>query len=85
MKKDNKKTKTENRAISRFEGFFYRFVAWFPILVLPSLVWEMASAGDYAPAALIGVMHIILVFRFVTIAAEKSWFGGIFNRKKAAG
>lgn len=76
MKKDNKNkiTTTENQAVSSFEKFFYRYIAWFPILVLPALVWEMFSVNDYAPAGLIGVMHAVLVFRFVTIAGQQGWF-----------
>jgi hypothetical protein len=76
VKKDNKNkiTTTENQAISSFENFFYRYVAWFPILVLPALVWEMFSVNDYVPAGLIGVMHAVLVFRLVTIAGQQGWF-----------
>ncbi|WP_221793204.1 hypothetical protein [Oceanobacter mangrovi] len=81
MKQNNKNNKSENQAISSFESFFYRFIAWFPILMLPSLVWEMISSGDYAVGGLIGVMHAVLVFRFVTIANQQQWF----KRKKAAG
>ncbi len=84
MKKHNKKNKAENQAISRFENFFYRFVAWFPILTLPSIVWEMFAAEDYAPASLIAVMHAVLVFRFVTVAQQQGWFKRFFG-KKAAG
>ena len=46
---------------SRFEKIFYRYLAWFPVLVLPMLVVEMFKAGDYAIGGIIGVMHAILV------------------------
>ena len=70
----------KNPAISRFEKVFYRFFAWFPILVLPAMVWDMMVAGDYAMGGIIGFIHAILVFRFVTVVNVASWF----KRKDAA-
>lgn len=70
-------SKKENKAITSFETFFYRFVAWFPILVLPSLVWEMMNSGDWIGATLIGLMHAILVFRFVQVIAPQKWFNRV--------
>lgn len=67
--------KPENKAITSFENFFYRFIAWFPILVLPALVWEMMASGDMVSGGLIGLMHAILVFRFVQVVSPQSWFG----------
>ena len=59
---------------SRFEKVFYRYLAWFPILILPLLVVDMLKAGDYAVGGIIGVMHAILVFRFVQVVNVGSWF-----------
>ena len=79
VKKDEKKQqpeepKKENKAISNFENFFYRFVAWFPILTLPTLVWELFSSGDTMGGVLIGIMHAVLVFRFVQVVDVANWF-----------
>lgn len=70
---------TKNPAISRFESVFYRFFAWFPILVLPAMVWEMFSSGDYGMGAVIAFIHAILVFRFVTVVK----FPKLFKSKTA--
>ncbi|MFC3679294.1 hypothetical protein [Bacterioplanoides pacificum] len=75
MAEDNK-----NPAISRFESVFYRFFAWFPILVLPAMVWDMMAAGDYVMGGIIGFVHAILVFRFVTVVN----LPGLFKRKQTA-
>jgi fatty-acid desaturase len=69
------KTEKENKAITSFENFFYRYVAWFPILVLPALVWDMMAEGQTIPAVLIGLMHAVLVFRFVQVVNVAGWFG----------
>lgn len=74
-KNNDKPAKPENKAITSFETFFYRFVAWFPILVLPALVWEMLAAGEMVTGSLIGLMHAVLVFRFVQVVSPQSWFG----------
>lgn len=85
-KKTEKKVVSEapvedkNPAISRFEKVFYRFFAWFPILVLPAMVWDMMAAGDYAMGGIIGFIHAVLVFRFVTVVNVAGWF----KRKDAA-
>lgn len=68
----------KNPAISRFERVFYRFFAWFPILILPAMVWDMIASGDYVAGGIIGVMHAILVFRFVTVVN----IPGLFKRIK---
>ena len=77
-KSSNAKVKTDapvaNDAGSRFEKVFYRYLAWFPVLVLPMLVVEMFKAGDYAIGGIIGVMHAILVFRFVQVMNIGQWF-----------
>jgi len=78
--KNKKMTKTADQSGgntapgSRFEKIFYRYLAWFPILVLPVLVVEMLQAGDYAVAGIIGVMHAVLVFRFVQVVNVGGWF-----------
>lgn len=77
MTDNNKK---ENKAISSFENFFYRYVAWFPILTLPALVWELFGSGDTAGGAIIGIMHAVLVFRFVQVVDVANWF----KKKKPA-
>ncbi|MDF1763527.1 MAG: hypothetical protein P1U57_08975 [Oleibacter sp.] len=59
---------------SRFERVFYRYLAWFPILVLPVLVWNLYLAGEFAPAAIIALIHIVLVFRFVSVNRVPEWF-----------
>ena len=38
------------------------------------LVVEMFKAGDYAIGGIIGVMHAILVFRFVQVMNIGQWF-----------
>lgn len=68
-----------NPAISRFESVFYRFFAWFPILVLPALVWDLFVSGDYGMGAIIAFIHAILVFRFVTVVK----FPRLFKSKTA--
>jgi len=79
-KKAEKKVEVEvavddkNPAISRFEKVFYRFFAWFPILVLPAMVWDLMAAGDYGMGGIIGFVHAILVFRFVTVVNVGAWF-----------
>lgn len=83
MKKDKKKQpeeeqKTENKAISNFENFFYRYIAWFPILTLPTLVWELFATGETMGGALIGIMHAVLVLRFTQVIDVSKWF----QRKK---
>ncbi|MFL0808650.1 MAG: olfactory receptor family 2 protein [Oceanobacter sp.] len=81
MKKDKKQpddTKKENKAISSFENFFYRYVAWFPILTLPTIVWEMFATGETMGGALIGIMHAVLVLRFTQVIDVSKWF----QRKK---
>ncbi|MDK2778159.1 MAG: hypothetical protein KYX62_10885 [Pseudomonadota bacterium] len=65
---------------SRFERLFYRYLAWFPILVLPLLVVELLGSGDYAAGGIIGVMHAVLVFRFVQVVNIQALF-----RRKAPG
>lgn len=80
MKKQQEKTTTENKAISTFEKFFYRFVAWFPILVLPLVVVEMFSDGQHVSSLIIAAMHAVLVFRFVQIMKVEGWF----SKKKEA-
>ncbi len=37
--KADAETTPANDAGSRFERVFYRYLAWFPILVLPMMVW----------------------------------------------
>lgn len=59
---------------SRFERIFYRYVAWFPILTLPMLVWDLIAAGEMAPGLIIGLVHAVLVFRFVSVNNVPSWF-----------
>ena len=59
---------------SRFERVFYRYFAWFPILTLPMLVWDLMAAGDIAPGLIIGLIHAVLVFRFVSVNNGPSWF-----------
>jgi bacteriorhodopsin len=81
VKKDKKQpddTKKENKAISSFENFFYRYVAWFPILTLPTIVWEMFATGETMGGALIGIMHAVLVLRFTQVIDVSKWF----QRKK---
>ena len=84
MAKKSKKTKQKvvteapvedkNPAISRFERVFYRFFAWFPILVLPTMVWDMMTASNYAMGGIIGFIHAVLVFRFMTVVNVAGWF-----------
>ncbi len=81
VKKNNKRhtqteesPKKENKAISSFENFFYRYVAWFPILTLPTLVWELFSTGETMGGALIGIMHAVLVLRFTQVIDVSRWF-----------
>jgi hypothetical protein len=64
----------DNKAISTFEKFFYRYLAWFPILILPMLVVEMFSAGQHVSSALIALMHAVLVFRFFQVVKPNEWF-----------
>lgn len=73
----------KNPAISRFESVFYRFFAWFPILVLPAMVWDLMMAGDYVMGGIIGFIHAILVFRFVTVVNLHQLMSRLFGKKAA--
>lgn len=59
---------------TRFERVFFRYVAWFPILTLPMLVWDLLQAGETALGLIIGLIHAILVFRFVSVLRVPEWF-----------
>lgn len=69
---------TANDAGSRFEKVFYRYLAWFPILVLPMMVWEMMGSGQYAVGSIVALIHAVLVFRFVQVIN----LPGIFKRRR---
>jgi|TARA_B100000749_G_C18389421_1_gene449569 hypothetical protein len=81
-KSSNAKVKTDapvaNDAGSRFEKVFYRYLAWFPILVLPMMVWEMMGTGQYAVGSIVALIHAVLVFRFVQVIN----LPGIFKRRR---
>ncbi|ASP37854.1 hypothetical protein CHH28_03825 [Bacterioplanes sanyensis] len=78
MKNNNN---TSNPATSTFERVFYRYIAWFPILVLPALVWEMMASGQQGMGIIIALMHAVLVFRFVQVVDVASWFGKKRNKE----
>lgn len=59
---------------TRFERIFFRYVAWFPIITLPMLVWDLLQAGEMAIGLIIGLIHAILVFRFVSVMRVPEWF-----------
>lgn len=69
---------TTNNAVSRFEKVFYRYLAWFPILVLPMMVWEMMGSGQYAVGSIVALIHAVLVFRFVQVIN----LPGLFKRRR---
>jgi len=87
MKKQNKNNSSEtaespakNTAVSGFENFFYRYLAWFPILVMPMLVVEVLRDGQYGFGAVVGLIHAVLVFRFVQVVNIAS----LFRRRTAS-
>jgi len=59
---------------TRFERIFFRYLAWFPILVLPMLVWELIGDGQTGMGVIIAIIHAILVFRFVSVNNVPGWF-----------
>ncbi|MCD8521655.1 MAG: hypothetical protein LRY66_05165 [Saccharospirillaceae bacterium] len=69
---------TGNDAGSRFEKVFYRYLAWFPILVLPMMVWEMMGTGQYGVGSIVALIHAVLVFRFVQVIN----LPGLFKRRR---
>lgn len=71
-------TTPANDAGSRFERVFYRYLAWFPILVLPMMVWEMMATGQYGVGSIVALIHAVLVFRFVQVIN----LPGIFKRRR---
>lgn len=78
----NKSPQDQSRAQSGngFERFFYRYLAWFPLLVMPMLVVELMSDGQQGFGAVVALIHAVLVFRFVQVVNIPSLF-----RKKAPG
>lgn len=86
MAKKNKNTASvqetpaTNQATTRFERVFYRYLAWFPIIVLPVLVVDMFGSGQYAVGGIVALIHVVLVFRFVQVVNVPALF-----RKKAPG
>ena len=73
-------TPAKNAAVSGFEKFFYRYLAWFPILVMPMLVVEVLRDGQYGFGAVVGLIHAVLVFRFVQVVNIAS----LFRRRTAS-
>ncbi|WP_229815800.1 hypothetical protein [Bacterioplanes sanyensis] len=69
--KDNNK----NPASTAFERVFYRYIAWFPILILPAMVWDMMASGQHAMGVIVALIHAVLVFRFVQVVNVAGWFG----------
>jgi len=65
---------TVEQPTTRFERIFFRYFAWFPILTLPLLVWELIGVGDVAIGLIIAGIHAILVFRFVSVNRVPEWF-----------
>ncbi|MEC7546958.1 MAG: hypothetical protein VX474_04560 [Pseudomonadota bacterium] len=59
---------------TRFERVFFRYVAWFPILTLPMLVWELMETGQTGMGLIIAIVHAVLVFRFVSVNNVPGWF-----------
>ncbi|KZZ07223.1 MULTISPECIES: hypothetical protein [Thalassolituus] len=59
---------------TRFERVFFRYIAWFPILTLPMLVWELMETGQMGMGLIIGLVHAVLVFRFVSVNNVPGWF-----------
>lgn len=59
---------------TRFERIFFRYFAWFPILTLPMMVWDLMEAGDAAIGLIIALVHAVLVFRFVSVNRVPEWF-----------
>lgn len=71
---------SQNAATTGFERFFYRYLAWFPILVMPMLVVELLTDGQYGFGGVVALIHAVLVFRFVQVVNISALF-----RKKAPG
>ena len=67
-------TKQQDMPTTRFERVFFRYVAWFPILTLPLLVWELLGSGQTGAGLIIGLVHAVLVFRFVSVNNVPGWF-----------
>ena len=67
-------TKQQDIPTTRFERVFFRYVAWFPILTLPLLVWELLGSGQTGAGLIIGLVHAVLVFRFVSVNNVPGWF-----------
>ena len=59
---------------TRFERVFFRYIAWFPILTLPMLVWELMETAQMGMGLIIGLVHAVLVFRFVSVNNVPGWF-----------
>ncbi|WP_430460800.1 hypothetical protein ACQUQU_16480 [Thalassolituus sp. LLYu03] len=78
--KNNKQAKAETPAANGFERFFYRYIAWFPLLVMPMLVVELMGDGQHGFGAVVALIHAVLVFRFVQVVNIPALF-----RKKAPG
>ena len=78
----NKSPQDQSRSQSGngFERFFYRYLAWFPLLVMPMLVVELMADGQHGFGAVVALIHAVLVFRFVQVVNIPALF-----RKKAPG
>lgn len=74
-------TERQDLPTTRFERIFFRYFAWFPIITLPAMVWDLMGSGQTGMAMIIGVIHAVLVFRFVSVNDVPGWFKKRLSKK----
>lgn len=67
-------TERQKLPTTRFERIFVRYFVWFPVITLPVLVWDLMAQGQTGMGAIIGLVHAVLVCRFVSVNNVSGWF-----------